>query len=602
MNRLNSSRFWQSRKSTLLFYALILGAMTLAVAVAQARTEFKFVVLADSQFHNPAIFERMVREVDLLKPALVVQVGDLINGYQYDEKDLRAEWVRFKKQIAPLSMPYYPVPGNHDVTTTQAIKVYAEVWGNDRFFYSFDHANSHFIVLDAYHNLQYDTVGEEQIKFLKDDLATHAHADNIFVFIHAPFDLDASSGWDKIHALLRQYPVRIVFSGHIHTYNFHTEDGIRYINFNSSGLMNYNYFELGMGFEFLVVSVQDKDATVAIIKGGSVYAEDLASSTSRQRAATYLSLNQVIRIPAPLAPRTKLVRSFLGQGWMKFHVPITLENRTDDERSYVLDWTVPDERWTVEPLKKRFTVAPHAKRDIMIRLRAPRGTLLPQDFPYATVSTPYATNEGKTLLLTHTYSFMVPRHAVASRLSAPLVLDGRLDEPAWKGALPFTDFQLDKPGTLSPDLTVARILYDDQYLYVGIWGFEPNPAGMRAGAAGPIPFVFGDDSFQLFFDTGHFAGQFFRFMSNSKGTILSSGPKGLNKYHLDVRTDVGKDYWAAEFRISFKEMEIPPPRQGDTWGLNIRRARYQSSVPNSNWAAMDEWPYEPQRFGILTFK
>ena len=196
----------------------------------------------------------------------------------------------------------------------------------------------------------------------------------------------------------------------------------------------------------------------------------------------------------------------------------------------------------------------------------------------------------------------MPRKASASRTEEEVKIDGRLNEEAWQKAERITDFQINKNGDSSPDLTIARILYDDKNLYVGVWGLEPNPEEMRAGAAGPIPFVFGDDSYQLYFDTNRDRQTYFRFMSNREGVTLCSGPKGLNTYSFDVVNYVGKDYWSAEFRFPLEELGVDAINEGDTWGFNMRRSRYQSDWPHSDWSKMQYFPYEPQRFGHLTFK
>ena len=119
------------------------SVLTTAVPRGAARDETRFVVLGDSQLNHRGIFERMIHEVEQLRPDFVVQVGDLIHGYTYNEDVLRREWRIFRRQIAPLTVPYHPVPGNHDVVTPQAEAVYAEVWGPDRFHYSFDHGAVH---------------------------------------------------------------------------------------------------------------------------------------------------------------------------------------------------------------------------------------------------------------------------------------------------------------------------------------------------------------------------------------------------------------------------------------------------------------------------
>src|SRR5262245_32127850 len=55
--------------------------------------------------------------------------------------------------------------------------------------------------------------------------------------------------------------------------------------------------------------------------------------------------------------------------------------------------------------------------------------------------------------------------------STPLVVDGRLDEPAWaeaKAAAAFTQ-KLPEAGATAVEPTVVRVLYDRAALYVGFW-------------------------------------------------------------------------------------------------------------------------------------
>ena len=104
----------------------------IAITIRAGASGQKFIVWGDSQFHHPETFERIVEETELLKPAFVVHVGDMIHGYTYDQEVARREWKRFKKQIEPLSAPFYSTPGNHDVTTPETEPVYGEVWGKNR--------------------------------------------------------------------------------------------------------------------------------------------------------------------------------------------------------------------------------------------------------------------------------------------------------------------------------------------------------------------------------------------------------------------------------------------------------------------------------------
>jgi len=150
--------------------------------------EFTFVVLGDSQFDSPQVFNRIVEEVAQLYPSFVVQVGDLISGYTDDKEEIKRQWQRFQAQIAPLlgDIPYFPLPGNHDVcgagkeTSAELEQIYREIWGD--LYYSFDYRNAHFVILDTDYQDETGRIGEGQFHWLERDLKENHHKDHIFVF------------------------------------------------------------------------------------------------------------------------------------------------------------------------------------------------------------------------------------------------------------------------------------------------------------------------------------------------------------------------------------------------------------------------------------
>src|SRR5882724_2830660 len=61
-------------------------------------------------------------------------------------------------------------------------------------------------------------------------------------------------------------------------------------------------------------------------------------------------------------------------------------------------------------------------------------------------------------------------HILAVRTSIPPVIDGRLDDDAWRAALASRTFTQHFPDEGAPpsEPTEVRVLYDDDALYVGI--------------------------------------------------------------------------------------------------------------------------------------
>src|SRR5215472_10282156 len=66
-----------------------------------------------------------------------------------------------------------------------------------------------------------------------------------------------------------------------------------------------------------------------------------------------------------------------------------------------------------------------------------------------------------------------PEHVTAQRTTSTVVLDGRLDEEAWRHAPVFSRFieSFPKPGAVPTFRTEVRVLYDAEFLYVGVMCF-----------------------------------------------------------------------------------------------------------------------------------
>ncbi len=553
--------------------------------------EFKFVVWGDSQFQNPEVFESIVNQTELLKPALVLHVGDMIHGYTYDINVARRQWKRFKNQISPLTSAFYPTPGNHDVTTKEIQPAYTETWGNDKLYYSFDYANSHFIILNAYLHQNFDSISTTQLNWLKEDLEKSKHSKNVFVSIHSPLHLNKNFDWSYVHNLLKQFNVRAVFTGHYHYYDYRIIDGIEYFCLNSSGNMRlYNPY-IGYSHHFLYVTVSDKNINFAIITDGEIYPKNFVDNNERKRAELYFDENLSISIPDPSSSAVKTT------------VSIPIENRSDEKRSYTLSLETIDYGWSFNPWGKNISLNPKERIISDFEVDIPKGEFKRDELPRIKIVSPYKSLTG---IETNSISYMnlfVPPFCSIKKMSPSFLFDGNVEEKIWSETIGINKLYVDNKNTPAVESTTISLFYDDENLYVGLRGEEPNPANLSSYAYGEIPLVFGDDDFELYFDTNRDMKTFYRLMVNPSGTVLSSSPKGRFTFDFEVKTFIGDDYWSAEFVIPFKELETVMPKNGSVWGFNVRRHRQQSEPNQSDWSKMATYPpYEPEHFGLLIFE
>jgi calcineurin-like phosphoesterase family protein len=110
--------------------------------------QFTFAVLSDrTGLARPGVFERAIDVTNLLRPDFVVQVGDQIEGYTEDAAELEAQWKEFDAITDELAVPYFRVPGNHDVSNELMRQEWVRRHG--ALHYSFRYRDVLFVVLNT---------------------------------------------------------------------------------------------------------------------------------------------------------------------------------------------------------------------------------------------------------------------------------------------------------------------------------------------------------------------------------------------------------------------------------------------------------------------
>jgi hypothetical protein len=199
---------------------------------AAAKNAFTFVQISDTHigFHkdaNPDVvgsFRRAAGEINALPqaPALVVHTGDVSHLSKPEELG------QAKELLAEIHVDrVHTVPGEHDALD-DGLTGYLKVFDHDgkaRAWYSFDQGGVHFIGLSNVLNFKLGTLtsfGDEQLAWLKQDLAGVKHSTPVVVLAHIPmWTVYAPWGWgtadsDQALALLRPYGSVTVLNGHIH--------------------------------------------------------------------------------------------------------------------------------------------------------------------------------------------------------------------------------------------------------------------------------------------------------------------------------------------------------------------------------------------------
>lgn len=167
------------------------------------------------------------------------------------------------------------------------------------------------------------------------------------------------------------------------------------------------------------------------------------------------------------------------------------------------------------------------------------------------------------------------------RIAAPIVLDGKVDEPVWKTISPFpmTMFTPVFEGELT-EKTEIRMGYDDEYIYVSGIFFDSDPDGIQGNSlirdGNP-----GGDFFNILLDTYNDNENFNSFSTMPSGNrfdaeILNDaeGDQPFNESwntFWDVATTQDQQGWYAEMRIPFSSLRFNDDNGNVTFGLIAHR-------------------------------
>ncbi len=276
-----------------------------SLAVNDAPEDFHFVVVTDrTGGHREGVFPSAMPRVNLLEPAFVTSVGDLIEGYTEDQAQLDKEWDEIEGFVSELETPFFYAVGNHDMNNA----VMARTW-QDRFgpsYYYFLYKDVLFLVLNSE---LFGMVGREdtpvpgpwtqaeQMAFVEKVLAKNSDPRWTIVLVHQPlWDLPTiDEDWLRVEELLgaRDYTV---FAGHFHRYTRHIRRDRRYITLATTGggsaLRGPAYGE----FDHVAwVSMTDEGPRIANLLLSGILSEEVATPES---LATVAQLDSAVTVVA----------------------------------------------------------------------------------------------------------------------------------------------------------------------------------------------------------------------------------------------------------------------------------------------------------------
>ncbi len=445
------------------------------------KEQFDFIVCGDSNsllpIGQPEEFKGMIAEWNVLKPAFVVSCGDLILGGA--AQDIGPQWDEFEQVAGKCEVPFFPVPGNHDINTVpEVVQVYEQRIGP--LTYGFTYGNSRFIVLNSEENGAGGLISEKQRAWLKEDLAA-CHADNIFIFMHQPyFAQDWGRQWAYVAETFTGFPVRAVFAGHNHVYrDCGVRDGVHYFITGGAGSYIETPEEEGGFSHYLRVQVKRDHVEYAVIRPGAVFP---ANVIAQEKVDMIRALKRGLHTDPVEVP--------LGAGF-DHSINVHMENPLQAPLASSLTWTIPA-GWHVEPLEAPYSLAPGASVELPFHVWSdgPAQT----HFPAPAMVTKIQDDAQVGTLTLENEINLVPT-AVSAYAAEPVIPDGSLTE--WTRATPMSlPYGVDFDAANTDDLRAqARLMWDEGHVYIAV---EAEDNEFHQPFGGDI--VWSADSVELWLD------------------------------------------------------------------------------------------------------
>jgi hypothetical protein len=266
--------------------------------------EFTFAVFSDLQGEErERVFAIAMSQLALLRPAFVVNVGDLIDGGTEDRARLEEEWNEFDCKVAAAVAPVFYIGGNHDLTNLTMREFWIERYGAR--YYHFLYKNVLFLMLDsedmdddrlqevyrarakaievneregpeaargmAYEHMQEaltGNIGAVQSEYFREVIADHPDVRWTFLFMHKPVWRDDDQlQFQAIEAALADRPYTVI-NGHFHSYSLTRRHGRDYINLGTTSGGQFPQDDMSFDHVTLVTMTASGPSLVNLKLGG----------------------------------------------------------------------------------------------------------------------------------------------------------------------------------------------------------------------------------------------------------------------------------------------------------------------------------------------
>lgn len=205
---------------------------------------------------------QVIAELNQIAPDFVIHLGDIVNPVP--ELPTYGEAAgHFKALVNNLEMPIHLVPGNHDVGDKPVSWMPAGTVNDDHLalyethfgchYYSFDHKDLHFIVVNTPIINSGLSVEREQKEWLEADLRESSSKRTVLCLHYPPYvsNPDENGSYDNLDEpgrtwlldLIDRYQPEMVFCGHVHNFWYDRRGDTEIFLLPSTAFVRHDYSE-----------------------------------------------------------------------------------------------------------------------------------------------------------------------------------------------------------------------------------------------------------------------------------------------------------------------------------------------------------------------
>lgn len=269
---------------------------------------FQFAIVTDrTGGHRPGVFLDGVKKLNLLQPEFVISVGDLIEGYTTNEETLDREWAEFNGFIDQLQMPFFYVPGNHDITNKVMEDKWLEMYG--RTYYSFVYQDVLFMCLnseDNYRGSSRGTIDDEQYEWIAKTLEENKDVKWTMFFLHQPLWAQQAETlrWPDVEKLLVNRK-HTVYAGHRHSYvQYERNNGKYYILATTGGGSSLRGPQFGEFDHVVWITMTDEGPIMANLQLEGIWSEDMITDDFKAAFTPLINRNPISVEPILVQSKT----------------------------------------------------------------------------------------------------------------------------------------------------------------------------------------------------------------------------------------------------------------------------------------------------------